>query len=72
MFSSDSPLIRPAAPYLLVAPTILLIAGVLFYPIVYGVYLSFVAIDPFTGERTFAWFENYAYVFGDRTFSIPC
>ncbi|HEX7004877.1 MAG TPA: sugar ABC transporter permease [Trueperaceae bacterium] len=56
-------------PYLLLAPSFLLLGVVLIYPLVYNVYLSFFAwryINP--SATRFIGFDNYATLLGDGTF----
>lgn len=68
MFSPDSPMIRPAAPYAMISPVLILIGVILLYPILYGLYMSVTIKDTLSGEVRFVGLENYIYVFSNRNF----
>ncbi|WP_426755900.1 carbohydrate ABC transporter permease [Myxococcus sp. Y35] len=54
--------------YLLVAPAVLVLAGVALYPILAAVWLSLHRFILVFGERRFTGLENYAYLLGDARF----
>lgn len=60
----------PLTPYLLIAPAVLLVAGVLLYPMVRTVFLSFQAW-PFADPEAAQWvgLENYSTQIGDERFT---
>lgn len=54
--------------YLLVAPAVLVLAGVALYPILAAVWLSLHRFILVFGERRFTGLENYAFLLGDARF----
>ncbi len=55
-------------PYLYLLPTVLLLAAILLYPLLNGVYLSFLNKDATTLQASFVGLKNYAGLPGDRVF----
>ena len=53
---------------LLISPSVLLILGLLVYPVLYGVYLSFFRKHSFFPEQHFVGFANYIYLMKDSDF----
>ena len=60
-------------PYLLLAPTLLIIAMIVIYPMIYAVYVSFTPFHLLRPEQTFVFstdtmFRNYVRLWGDDVF----
>ena len=55
-----------AAGYILCAPAVLVVLGLMLYPLLYAVYLSFVTWQP--GQSTWVGFDNYVRLFADPLF----
>src|SRR5205807_1682713 len=58
----------PAFPYLLVAPALLLMAGLIFYPILIAVLNSLFTVDALGERRGFVGLENFRALFAEATF----
>lgn len=54
-------------PWLLMAPTIVLLVALTIFPLIYSLYMS---LNNYTlgGEREFIWFQNFSELLGDRDF----
>lgn len=65
--TGSSAIARYVTPYLLVAPGLILVLGILGYGVVAGFVLSFHKVDMFM-NRTFVGFANYVAIFNDSRF----
>ncbi|MFQ5828222.1 MAG: carbohydrate ABC transporter permease [Candidatus Methylomirabilia bacterium] len=54
--------------FLLVSPSVLLICALTFYPVLYGVWISFFHKHSFFPQQSFAGLANYIYLTGDPDF----
>ena len=54
----------------LILPTVMLIALLILYPVIYNIYLSFFEVSIGTGADSFVGFENYRNVLSDGSFLI--
>jgi multiple sugar transport system permease protein len=58
----------PAFPYLLVAPALLLMAVLIFFPIATALFNSLFSVDTIGNRRGFVGLENFRALFGEPTF----
>src|SRR5438067_1783709 len=58
----------PAFPYLLVAPALLMMAGMILYPIAMALFSSLFSVDGIGNRRAFVGLENFRALFAEPTF----
>ena len=58
-----------AVRFILVAPAIAIFAGIILYPFINSVFMSFTDRSLLSPETNVVWFENYQKVFSDPTFT---
>jgi sn-glycerol 3-phosphate transport system permease protein len=59
---------NPVLPYVLLIPQLIITIVFFFWPAGQAVYYSLLRQDPFGLRVSFAWFENFAHVFGEATY----